>query len=163
MAGVERGIGAMRYRGIGYWRSPKFDWSAEEQNFKQVGWSGPWLADPVRLLQSTGGVELDPNVISYLRRGREFARWRGYSFCRFECGIPDPEMGHRCLTDGAWVWPEGLVHYVERHRLPLPEEFVEVARARSGEVPDVAPAGSSLEREEPDHTFFNGWYVARTS
>jgi hypothetical protein len=105
----------------------------------------------------------DPNVISSLRRGQVFETWRGYSFCRFMCGISDEEMGYRCLTDGAWVWPEGLAHYVERHHLPLPEEFIEVARARSGEVPEVALVESSNEREEPERTFFNSWYVARTS
>jgi hypothetical protein len=33
-------------------------------------------------------------------------------------------MGSRDLTDGAWVWPEALAHYVDRHAVTLPEQFV---------------------------------------
>jgi len=34
------------------------------------------------------------------------------------------EMGSSDLTDGVYVWPEGLVHYVEKHNVRLPTEFV---------------------------------------
>ena len=42
-------------------------------------------------------------------------------------------MGSREHWDGAWVWPEGLAHYVECHDVCLPEEFVQ--RAVSPPVP----------------------------
>ena len=32
------------------------------------------------------------------------------------------------LTDGTYVWPEGLAHYVEQHGVKLPGEFLEHAR-----------------------------------
>jgi len=35
------------------------------------------------------------------------------------------------LTDGVWFWPAGLIHFVERYNVRLPEEFVEHA-ARAG-------------------------------
>jgi len=59
----------------------------------------------------------------------------GHSHCRFdECSVPDQQMGSRDLTDGTWVWPEGLAHYVEAHEVSLPEAFVEhsVRQAGSG-------------------------------
>jgi hypothetical protein len=68
--------------------------------------------------------ELVSAVASYLRTGVLHEQYRGYSWCRFCCGIPDHQMGSRDLTDGIWVWPEGLAHYVEVHRVGLPDEFV---------------------------------------
>jgi hypothetical protein len=39
-------------------------------------------------------------------------------------------MGSRELTDGLWIWPEGLSHYVRAHGIILPEEFVAHALAQ---------------------------------
>ena len=63
-------------------------------------------------------------LASYLRSGRVETRYRGYSCCRYSCGIADHEMGSADLTDGIWVWPEGLAHYVEVHHISLPAVFV---------------------------------------
>jgi hypothetical protein len=41
------------------------------------------------------------------------------------CGIADSSMGSRDLTDGTWVWPQGLAHYVEVHNVMLPQEFID--------------------------------------
>ncbi len=40
------------------------------------------------------------------------------------------------LTDGRWVWPATLAHYVQRYHCRLPEAFNEDARAKSWEAPD---------------------------
>ena len=45
----------------------------------------------------------------------------GYSTCRI-CGI---DNGTKDLSDGKYMWPEGLVHYVKDHNLRLPKEFEE--------------------------------------
>jgi hypothetical protein len=29
------------------------------------------------------------------------------------------------LTDSAWIWPSDLAHYVDRHAVEVPPEFVE--------------------------------------
>jgi hypothetical protein len=34
-------------------------------------------------------------------------------------------MGRAELTDGVYVWPEGLAHYLEKHNVRLPKEFVQ--------------------------------------
>lgn len=60
-------------------------------------------------------------VVGHLKAGREHESWRGWSACRL-CGKPN--NGSRCLTDGTWVWPEGLAHYVDEHDVGLPAEFV---------------------------------------
>ena len=64
----------------------------------------------------------DPEVASYLKAGEVKYSWRGFSSCRL-CN----EALHvsRCLTDGVYIWPEGLPHYLEEHGTPLPEEFLD--------------------------------------
>ena len=69
----------------------------------------------------------------YLTNGLHLVQSRGYSWCRFECGIKDSGMGSWDLTDGTWVWPQGLAHYVDAHGVVLPEEFV--TQALSGAAP----------------------------
>jgi hypothetical protein len=45
--------------------------------------------------------------------------------------------GSRDLTDGTWVWPEGLAHYITTHDVILPDEFVEHARRHAWQIPEV--------------------------
>ncbi|MCC7062421.1 MAG: hypothetical protein IT456_06415 [Planctomycetes bacterium] len=75
-------------------------------------------------------------VAAYLRAGKELVRFPEPSFCRFACG--ETEMGHADLTDGRYVWPEGLVHYIERHDVQLPEQFVTHALAHGAAMPAFA-------------------------
>jgi hypothetical protein len=68
-------------------------------------------------------------VIAYLRAGATFETYRATSLCRFGCGISSRALGARDLSDGVWVWPEGLAHYVEVHAVQLPTRFVRHAIA----------------------------------
>lgn len=77
-------------------------------------------------------------LLHYLRAAPQFEAYRGLSWCRFLCGVPDRTMGYREFWDGVWVWPEGLVHYVECHDVYLPDEFV--SRAISSLPPTLLPA-----------------------
>jgi hypothetical protein len=89
-----------------------------------------------------------------------FARWLGYSFCRFRCGIDDHLMGSSDLTDGEWVWPAGLAHYVEEHSVFLPEPFVKTMRWQDWHVPvlDNEPHfGSGPEDAGFDFAFWVAW------
>lgn len=61
-------------------------------------------------------------VAAHLRAGKVLVRYPEPSFCRFACG--ETAMGAEDLTDGTYVWPAGLVHYVEQHAVRLPEAFV---------------------------------------
>lgn len=81
-------------------------------------------------------------VLTYLENTKlVFASWRGYSFCRFyhktgdSCAAKnepvladgEPLLGTKCFTDGEWVWPEGLAHYVRQHSVVLPRDFIDKA------------------------------------
>src|SRR5262245_11974542 len=63
------------------------------------------------------------SVAAYLDRGEVFETYRGYSSCLFGCDTDEATCWHHDLTDGHWVWPEGLAHYVRAHSVRLPEEF----------------------------------------
>src|SRR5690606_27873281 len=39
-------------------------------------------------------------------------------------GVGGVEMGNCELTDGHWLWPSGLAHYVAHHDVALPDEFM---------------------------------------
>jgi len=61
-------------------------------------------------------------VVDYLTRGLVARAYMGRSRCRI-CG--DPKNGNLELTDGTFLWPEGLAHYVRDHDVRLPTAFVE--------------------------------------
>src|SRR5262245_11011580 len=100
---------------------------------KLVGyWSGVeylFLPHPRWLVRRGWRVADRTRIVRYLRGAATLFRSPSSSPCRFGCFLPDeegsyPEMGGRELTDGMWLWPEGLAHYVVRHSVRLPDEFV---------------------------------------
>ena len=90
---------------IGYWRSEK----------------GPDWPDP----RTVADPNLDPSerhqVADHLRRGFVARAYLGASVCRL-CG---EMVGSLELSDGEFIWPEGLAHYVDVHDVRLPKRFVE--------------------------------------
>ncbi len=60
-------------------------------------------------------------VIAHLRNGKPYLESWGISNCRFCCA----HNGSSELTDRIYFWPEGLAHYLEKHRVRLPQRFVE--------------------------------------
>lgn len=90
---------------IGYWRG--------EGTAEHWPWPGDFV-DP----------EWDQNerdqIADYLGRGFVVRALMGYSPCRI-CGR---DNGSLELSDGVYVWPEGLAHYVSDHSVRLPERFV---------------------------------------
>lgn len=91
---------------IGYWDGPETDhtWPSPE-DFVDPGWD----------------QEERDLVASYLRTGLVVRTYMGYSRCRL-CGR---DNGDSELSDGHFVWPDGLSHYVADHGVRLPGRFVE--------------------------------------
>jgi hypothetical protein len=117
------------------------------------------LPDPRRLRWRGWRAHERPAILNYLRTGWAAAAYAGFSYCRFRlCLTPPPRMGSRDLTDGEWVWPQGLAHYVERHAVWLPDEFVETMRSRSWDPRLGDPSESeSRERQAYDFSFWVAW------
>ena len=64
-------------------------------------------------------------------------------------------MGPSEFSDGVWVWPEGLVHYVLEHAVRLPEEFLRHVRnqaERPGHTYDAVE-----EFQTYDYDFWVSW------
>jgi hypothetical protein len=99
-------------------------------------------------------------LVSYLDAGVLCAQYRGLSWCRFGCDAAPVDMGSCDLTDGTWVWPQGLSHYVSLHGVTLPEAFV--VRALSGVRPQ-APRSKQQHEREHDFSFWHGWSSQRRS
>jgi hypothetical protein len=118
----------------------------DDKVLKQVGYwqsvANPYLPHPKHFVKSGWRESEHSKIMAYLRSGHEYCSSMGYSYCRFDCfcltnnfdnlsqleknewinGITS--MGTRDLTDGEWVWPEGLTHYVEKHHICLPDAFI---------------------------------------
>lgn len=92
---------------VGYWRSP-------EQ---------PALPDPALNVDTTWDEAERRATLAYLRSAPACLRFYGYSTCRL-CGRSGPELGDSDRTDGTWIWPEGLPHYLEHHGVRPPEPLL---------------------------------------
>ena len=115
----------------------------------------PFLPDPNRLLELLGSCSYGGKILSYVASGHVIASYMGYSVCRC-CGLANTDLGDSDLTDGTWVWPEGLSHYLRVHRLPLPRAFVETMEQNGYSVPALTRQYAAGDRNY-DFTFWHGW------
>jgi hypothetical protein len=125
-------------RGVGYWRDPHAQppgpelsrsLAPEELATLQEAYDYACrLPMPQDVVDPGWEAGRRSEIVAYLKAGHGVASYLGYSFCRLDCGTPEEEMGTKDLSDGTWVWPEGLSHYVEVHAIRLPDEFVETMR-----------------------------------
>jgi hypothetical protein len=86
-----------------------------------------------------------PRIVGYLRSGWTFASYEGFSYCRLGCAGDDGQ-GCRDLTDGHWVWPEGLAHYVERHHVCLTDDYLDGLRSQAWHLPPAAGVSLRVRR-----------------
>jgi hypothetical protein len=105
-------------------------------------------------------------LTEYLEGGRILESYLGQATCRF----PNCEhfewsngIGSDEFTDGVWAWPEGLIHYVVRHDVRLPDEFISHVMAndvipRSPDyLSDYLSRDTRDTSESIDQTFWIEW------
>ncbi|MFE2721793.1 hypothetical protein [Kitasatospora sp. NPDC059327] len=117
----------MKLSALGYWSSPEV----------------PNLPDPTRLVDADLDESERTFVSDYLARGQVARQFMGVSRCRL-CGNANGSME---MTDGTFIWPEGLGHYVLQHSVRLPRDFIGHIFARLEE----------LDEASVDHS----WWMAR--
>jgi hypothetical protein len=127
---------------VGYWTDTKFH---------EMKW-----IDPKHLVDPGWEIARRARIIAYLRSGVFLCSDLGCSYCRFEDGPSDSEMGASELTDGVWVWPVGLVIYVERYHVRLPDEFIEYMAESNFTLP-VDLDVRTLNRDRYDVSFWRAW------
>lgn len=89
---------------LGFWVKPGFEHLPNPADLADPRWPQPESR----------------RVADYLDRGQIAAVYDGESPCRL---CPSPN-GSRERTDGTYLWPEGLSHYVLEHGVRLPAEFL---------------------------------------
>lgn len=98
-------------------------------------------------------------LLSYLMAGKVAAEYLGYSYCRFQCGIVEEEMGFRTLTDGHWAWPEGLAHNIECHDVKLPDEFLQHVASNKYQIPSGI-SDESMQELNYTYDYWIAWSKA---
>lgn len=119
-AGVARGVlefiggGASQVIGselilIGYWRGEGVAGQTTD----------PGLPSPSAFVESEWDMDERDLVCDYLGRGFVVRAYAGLSPCRLCARV----SGSLELSDGTYLWPEDLKHYVEDHDVRPPDEF----------------------------------------
>jgi len=91
----------------------------------------PSWPDPRELVNRNTDECERREVADYLDRGLVIQVYRGWSYCRI-CGYD--RNGHADLSDGTYLWPEGLAHYVREHHVQLPGQFTTHIATRLAEL-----------------------------
>lgn len=106
---------------------------------------------PPQELVSDYEPEVRERIAAYLNDGAEYVQKIGFSRCRFSCGYVTVPAE---LTDGEWVWPRELGHYVIQHNIRMPDEFI--FRVLSGVKPNY-DARTAEAPEANDTSFWEIW------
>lgn len=100
-------------------------------------------------------------IARYLETAPRVLMWLGYSFCRFDCGVPPSEMGSSDMSDGVYLWPEGLAHYVRVHHVRLPDEFIEHMKLSGFAPPAEALPAPAMEATNEAKRWWRAWAEQR--
>ena len=106
---------------------------ADDVLLQRVGYwgeAGSGLPAPSSLVDDSWNEDDRDLVADHLGRGFVARAYMGQASCRI-CG---DQIGSLELTDGTYVWPEGLRHYVTVHSVRLPEPFVDHVRSFVDEI-----------------------------
>lgn len=100
-------------RQVGFWRGSEKSRNPDEspelprvEDFVDISWPSD---ERISVIEYVYHPDLDAKTC------------RGISRCRL-CGEVN---GNQTFNDGAWEWPSGLLHYVGRHWVRPPQEFID--------------------------------------
>lgn len=85
-----------------------------------------------------------PGILHYLNTGHVLLGGRGFDVDVF---APDsvPDVPAAFHTDGTWIWPASIPHYLRKHGVPPEPEFLDHIRANNftPPIPDPATVGAA--------------------
>jgi len=113
-------------KAVGYW------WSPDE----------PHLPHPRDYVDQAWDPHERQRVVSYLRNAYVHRACMGMSWCRMGCPPHPGDIGTCDMTDGTWLFPEGLAHYVAHHSVKPPADFLEHMRMAEFRAPAATPVGT---------------------
>jgi hypothetical protein len=84
------------------------------------------------------------------------------------CRLCNESLGTKDLTDGEWVWPERLEHYITDHDVVLPKAFIATMERNCWSVParaDLTAASSwdfQLSYKYKNFNYWRQWAAQRS-
>lgn len=111
---------------------------------------GYWYSDrepELPIPDHNKSTEHEEEIARYLRSHKEINAYRGSSPCRL-CDLR--HNGSKEYSDGVYIWPQGLVHYIEEHKTTLPIEFIEHILANPAEVNPEAEEQAAYVRQRQE-------------
>ena len=78
-----------------------------------------------------------------MKKGETVAEYRGWSWCRFGCLEAN---GSADKTDGTYIFPEGLVHYIDQHPFYIFLELISQIRRIATLIENIKQAGIKCRR-----------------
>ena len=100
--------------------------------FREIGYDDQPDAPSLTELRGRRQAADKDRVVAYLRAGKVCVFSPGFAEDVFD-GTDAGKMS--LLTDGTYLWPGSLAHYVEKYDVELPEEFEAFMAARRWVVP----------------------------
>lgn len=108
---------------------------------------------PRELVEPGWDGGLKKRIVNYLNCAPMHRGSWGHAYCRMDPSRDCEEMGSREMTDGTYIWPEGLKVYVEDYDVRLPAAFLEHMKALDFKVPPV----DRFLKAEVDDSFWREW------
>lgn len=91
------------------------------------------LKPDFRNLSSEASADIT-SIIHYLKSGNGYVSMASLWSCEF-CDGAYSNLYH---TDGKWMWGKWLIHYLEKHFIGLPHEFVKDIRSLKYRCPQLS-------------------------
>jgi hypothetical protein len=92
-------------------------------------------------------------VVAYLRAGHGLIAMMDVQDDVFD-NSKQVLSGSSVATDGDWLWRADLAHYVQRHNVLIPDDFLQLIRQRHYIVPDVDEAVLDAAADEAERLMF---------
>lgn len=125
--------------GIGYWHN---DYETD-------------LPDPGKFIDEAWNEEERQAILKYLRSAPPMPyAAMGVSWCRFRCDVS--HLGALEFTDGKYIWPEGLPHYIDEHKVKLPQEVIDYMLSNK----NIEPVKDNVEADLTWWKNQKGWNEA---
>ena len=129
--------------------SERYDYGTNPYVPQKIGFwhsqNEPQLPKVQELIDYSWSRDHRSAVASYLKNGTISNQYKGWSNCRI-CGV---QNGTSELTDGAYVWPEGLAHYIEAHYVKPSEEFIAHVLTKTAEDQTAQQEQTGVIRKTP--------------
>ena len=121
------------------------------EKLKRIGfWIDPdrpnGMPDPRTFVAASIDDATKAKVVEHLTVGKHLNLYRGLHVCRM-CGA---HKGTTDMTDGEYIWPQGLPHYITEHNVWFPAEVIEDLALPCPSMPEIEKRIDQMRAAELD-------------